>query len=217
VSAPTIQEAAARLVLIANVGEEGEGNLSGMRHLAGQSAARASYPCLAGARRPFGRAHHQPGAGQAAASRSCSPAPAATVGAIPATPTRSTLSATPSLVHRSVPPAPGGPERGPTAAASRLLKRGGAPRESSVNSTAASELRRAASTWLARTARRTELRALSAQCSSARCNSKTSARGARLTAPRCQGDRLAPLAVLPELTRRFWSSSRRGTPEGTDR
>ncbi len=36
-SAPPIQEAAGRLVLVANVGEEGEGNLSGMRHLAGQS------------------------------------------------------------------------------------------------------------------------------------------------------------------------------------
>jgi acetylornithine deacetylase/succinyl-diaminopimelate desuccinylase-like protein len=36
-TAPPIQEATARLVLIANVGEEGEGNLSGMRHLAGQS------------------------------------------------------------------------------------------------------------------------------------------------------------------------------------
>ena len=36
-TAPPIQDAAARLVLIANVGEEGEGNLSGMRHLAGQS------------------------------------------------------------------------------------------------------------------------------------------------------------------------------------
>jgi acetylornithine deacetylase/succinyl-diaminopimelate desuccinylase-like protein len=36
-AAPPIQEATARLVLIANVGEEGEGNLSGMRHLAGQS------------------------------------------------------------------------------------------------------------------------------------------------------------------------------------
>jgi len=36
-TAPPIQDATARLVLIANVGEEGEGNLSGMRHLAGQS------------------------------------------------------------------------------------------------------------------------------------------------------------------------------------
>ncbi len=36
-SAPPIPEAGARLVLIANVGEEGEGNLSGMRHLASQS------------------------------------------------------------------------------------------------------------------------------------------------------------------------------------
>jgi acetylornithine deacetylase/succinyl-diaminopimelate desuccinylase-like protein len=36
-TSPPLQDAAARLVLIANVGEEGEGNLSGMRHLAGQS------------------------------------------------------------------------------------------------------------------------------------------------------------------------------------
>jgi len=36
-TSPPIQDAAARLVLIANVGEEGEGNLSGMRHLAGPS------------------------------------------------------------------------------------------------------------------------------------------------------------------------------------
>ncbi len=36
-TSPPIQDASARLVLIANVGEEGEGNLSGMRHLAGQS------------------------------------------------------------------------------------------------------------------------------------------------------------------------------------
>jgi len=36
-SAPPIPQAAGRLVLVANVGEEGEGNLSGMRHLAGQS------------------------------------------------------------------------------------------------------------------------------------------------------------------------------------
>jgi acetylornithine deacetylase/succinyl-diaminopimelate desuccinylase-like protein len=36
-SAPPLADAAARLVLIANVGEEGEGNLSGMRHLAGAS------------------------------------------------------------------------------------------------------------------------------------------------------------------------------------
>ncbi len=36
-TAPPIQDAEARLVLVANVGEEGEGNLSGMRHLAGQS------------------------------------------------------------------------------------------------------------------------------------------------------------------------------------
>jgi len=34
---PPIPDTEARLVLVANVGEEGEGNLSGMRHLAGQS------------------------------------------------------------------------------------------------------------------------------------------------------------------------------------
>jgi len=40
-TAPPMQDTAARLVLIANVGEEGEGNLSGMRHLAGQSPLAA--------------------------------------------------------------------------------------------------------------------------------------------------------------------------------
>jgi len=40
-TAPPIQDATARLVLIANVGEEGEGNLSGMRHLALQSPLRS--------------------------------------------------------------------------------------------------------------------------------------------------------------------------------
>ncbi len=40
-TSPPIAESSARLVLVANVGEEGEGNLSGMRHLAGQSPLAA--------------------------------------------------------------------------------------------------------------------------------------------------------------------------------
>jgi acetylornithine deacetylase/succinyl-diaminopimelate desuccinylase-like protein len=40
-SSPAIEDGAARLVFAANVGEEGEGNLSGMRHLALQSPLRS--------------------------------------------------------------------------------------------------------------------------------------------------------------------------------
>jgi tripeptide aminopeptidase len=40
-ASPRIEDAAARVVLVANVGEEGEGNLSGMRYLAAQSPLAA--------------------------------------------------------------------------------------------------------------------------------------------------------------------------------
>jgi len=68
---------AARLVLIANVGEEGEGNSSGMRHLAGQFAASrlVSVPGWCSTALRSSASPTRPLA--TAASRSCSPAPAA--------------------------------------------------------------------------------------------------------------------------------------------
>ena len=52
-----------RLVLVANVGEEGEGNLSGMRHLAANLRS-PPHPRLSGAGWSLARTHHQPGARQ---------------------------------------------------------------------------------------------------------------------------------------------------------
>ena len=52
------------LLLAANIGEEGEGNLLGMRRLAKESAAGAPDRSLRGGGRRRHRPHHHPRAGQ---------------------------------------------------------------------------------------------------------------------------------------------------------
>ncbi len=71
-SFPDLADDFRNLVFVANVGEEGEGNLSGMRYLCRQSSHRRAYSILpdsgwperrsrhfAGARQPALRRHHQ--------------------------------------------------------------------------------------------------------------------------------------------------------------
>ena len=67
-AAPPLEDTALAPVLIANVGEEGEGNLSGMRYLC-RAGERRAVPRVPGAGRSQHRSHHLPGAGQPALRR----------------------------------------------------------------------------------------------------------------------------------------------------
>ena len=75
-------------VLIANVGEEGEGNLCGMRYLC--RGAREPVPRFSGAGRAEHGTHHLPGAGQPAVRSHAHRSRAATAGTTTAWPIRST-------------------------------------------------------------------------------------------------------------------------------
>ena len=74
----------ADLLLVANVGEEGEGNLSGMRHLCKQSPLGRKIGSFSGAGWRFHRSHHQPRAGQPPLRSDLYAARAAIAGAITA-------------------------------------------------------------------------------------------------------------------------------------
>ena len=64
-AAPPLPDAPLAPVLIANVGEEGEGNLSGMRYLC-RDVERLPAESVPGSGRPQHRSHHLPGPGQPA-------------------------------------------------------------------------------------------------------------------------------------------------------
>jgi hypothetical protein len=61
---PALNDLADSVLLVANVGEEGEGNLSGMRYLCRPSSLALGHPGFSRPGRTVHRSHHDPGTGQ---------------------------------------------------------------------------------------------------------------------------------------------------------